>query len=163
MLAVCAAESGHGLSVLSLLLEISSLVFLLLIRLESHFQKQELMKNSPLNSISLELLLITTDSWYYLKFIKWNLVYCILYIVHFNCILYIIYTSQIAQWEIICLAVQGSQEMEVRSLGQGRCPGEGNDNLLQYSCSLSPMDWLTYAVWQWVLYNFMLILKSQTT
>ena len=143
MLAVCAAESGHGLSALSLLLEISSLVFLLLIRLESHFQKQELMKNSPLNSISLELLLITTDSWYYLKFIKWNLVYCILYIVH--CILYIIYTSQMAQWERICLAVQGSQEMGVWSLGQGRCPGEGNDNPLQYSCSISPMDWLAYA------------------
>ena len=92
------------------------------------------MKNSALNSISLELLLITMESWHYLKFIKVK-----------SCILYIIYTSQLAQWERIRLAVQELQEMGVGSLGQGRSPGEGNGNPLQYSCSVSPMDRLAYA------------------
>ena len=68
-----------------------------------------------------------------------------MYIVHCNCILYIIYISQLAQWARICLAVQELQEMGVWSLGQGRSPGEGNSNPLQYSCSISPMDRLAYA------------------
>ena len=31
-------------------------------------------------------------------------------------------------------------ETRVRSLGSGRSPGEGNGNLLQYSCLENPMD-----------------------
>ena len=31
-------------------------------------------------------------------------------------------------------------EMQVQSLGWGRCPGEGNVNTLQYSCLENPMD-----------------------
>ena len=34
----------------------------------------------------------------------------------------------------------GMRETRVRSLGQGRSPGEGNDNPLQYSCLENPMD-----------------------
>ena len=32
------------------------------------------------------------------------------------------------------------QETQVRSLGSGRSLGEGNGNLLQYSCLGNPMD-----------------------
>jgi len=32
------------------------------------------------------------------------------------------------------------RETWVQSLGQGRSPGEGNDNPLQYSCLENPMD-----------------------
>ena len=32
------------------------------------------------------------------------------------------------------------QELRVRSLSQGRSPGEGNGNPLQYSCLENPMD-----------------------
>ena len=32
------------------------------------------------------------------------------------------------------------QETQVRSLGQGDSPGEGNGNPLQYSCLENPMD-----------------------
>jgi len=32
------------------------------------------------------------------------------------------------------------QEMQVQFPGLGRSPGEGNDNLLQYSCLGNPMD-----------------------
>ena len=32
------------------------------------------------------------------------------------------------------------QETWVRSLGWGRSPGDGNGNLLQYSCLENPMD-----------------------
>ena len=34
----------------------------------------------------------------------------------------------------------GMRETWVRSLGQGRSPGEGNGNLLQYSCLENPME-----------------------
>ena len=37
-------------------------------------------------------------------------------------------------------AKQETQETPVQSLGQGRSPGEGNGNLLQYSCLKNPMD-----------------------
>ena len=36
------------------------------------------------------------------------------------------------------------QETGIQSLGQEDCPGEGNDNPLQYSCLGNPMD---RAVW----------------
>jgi len=39
------------------------------------------------------------------------------------------------------LAIQKTQEeMRVGSLGQGRSPGEGNGNPLQYSCLKNPID-----------------------
>ena len=34
----------------------------------------------------------------------------------------------------------GMRETRVRSLGQGRSPGEGNDNPLQYSCLENPIE-----------------------
>ena len=36
--------------------------------------------------------------------------------------------------------MQETQEMQVQSLGQGRSPGEGNGNPLQYSCLGNPTD-----------------------
>ena len=48
--------------------------------------------------------------------------------------------SQVVRWERICLPVQETQKTEVWSLGQGRAPGGGNGNPLQYSCLESPMD-----------------------
>ena len=50
--------------------------------------------------------------------------------------------SQVAPGSRICLPIQ---EMQVQSLGQGRFPGGGNGNPLQYSCLKSPMD---RGVWQ---------------
>ena len=38
------------------------------------------------------------------------------------------------------LAMQETQEAQVRFPGQGRSPGEGNGNPLQYSCLENSMD-----------------------
>ena len=53
-------------------------------------------------------------------------------------------TSLVAQWYRLCLPIQ---ETWVQSLGWKRSPGEGNDNLFQYSCLENPLDtgawWVT--------------------
>ena len=45
-----------------------------------------------------------------------------------------------AQWVKNTPAMQDTQEMWVRFLGQKDSPEEENDNPLQYSCLESPMD-----------------------
>ena len=47
------------------------------------------------------------------------------------------WASLVSQWSRIHLPMQ---EMQVQFPGLGRSPGEGNDNLLQYSCLGNPMD-----------------------
>ena len=49
-----------------------------------------------------------------------------------------------------------TQETWVQSLGQGRSPGEGNGNSLQYSCLQNPMDRGTW------LAMVCRVMKSQT-
>ena len=62
------------------------------------------------------------------------------------------------QWWRICLPVQETQETWVLFLGQGRSPGEGNGNPLQYSCLGNPVDrgawWATVAKNQTQLTNW---------
>ena len=43
-----------------------------------------------------------------------------------------------------CLLVQETQEIKNSIPGSGRSPGEGNGNLLRYSCLKNPMDRRTW-------------------
>ena len=60
-----------------------------------------------------------------------------------------------AQWLIIRLPVQETQEMLVQSLDQEDSPGEGNGNPFQYSCLEDPMDG---RAWQATVYRIAKVL-----
>ena len=49
-----------------------------------------------------------------------------------------LYRASLVTQTVKCLPTM--QETQVQSLGQGRSPGEGNGNPLQYSCLENPMD-----------------------
>ena len=61
-------------------------------------------------------------------------------------------SSQVAQWWRICLT---NRRPEFHS-ESGRSPGEGNDNLIQYSCQENPIN---RKAWQATIHG---VTKSQT-